>query len=114
MVAMKHNRKELTLTQKVFLVVGTFVLMVCSGAAAAAVAIRLLMSLGMKYHNNYEYYGQSAAVLIIPVVALVAFVVPGLIVWRLHRAQWRISLRTLLIVMTVVAVALGLVFSLLR
>ncbi len=70
------------------------------------------MSLGMKYHDNYEYYGQSAALLLIPIVAVVAFLIPGLLVWRLHQAQWRISLRTLLIGMTVIAVALGLVFSL--
>ncbi len=111
---MGQNRNELTPIQKAFLVVGTFVLMVCSGAAAAVVAIRLLMSLGLKYHHNYEYYGQSATVLVIPVVAFVAFLVPGLIVWRLHKTRWRISLRTLLIGMTVVAVALGLVFALLR
>jgi hypothetical protein len=114
MVAMGHNRKELTPVQKAFLVAGTFILMVCSGAAAAVVAIRLLMSLGLKYHDNYEYYGQSVARLLIPVAAFVAFVIPGLIVWGLHRTQWRIRLRTLLIGMTVVAVALGLVFSLLR
>ena len=111
---MGHNRKELTPVQKAYLIVGTFVLMVCSGAAAAVVATRLLMSLGLKYHDNYEYYGQSAALLVIPLVAFVAFVVPGMIVWRLHRTQWRISLRTLLIGMTMVAVALGLVFALLR
>jgi hypothetical protein len=111
---MGRNRKELTSIQKAFLVVGTFILMVCSGAAAAVVATRVLMSLGLKYHDNYEYYGQSAAVLLIPIAAFVAFVLPGLIVWRLHRTQWRISLRTLLIGMTVVAVALGLVFALLR
>ena len=111
---MGHNRKELTPVQKAYLIVGTFVLMVCSSAAAAVVATRLLMSLGLKYHDNYEYYGQSAALLVIPLVAFVAFVVPGMIVWRLHRTQWRISLRTLLIGMTMVAVALGLVFALLR
>ena len=111
---MGHNRKELTPVQKAYLIVGTFVLMVCSGAAAAVVATRLLMSLGLKYHDKYEYYGQSAALLVIPLVAFVAFVVPGMIVWRLHRTQWRISLRTLLIGMTMVAVALGLVFALLR
>ena len=111
---MVHNRKGLTPIQKAFLVVGTFVLMVCSGAAAAVVVTRILMSLGMRYHDNYEYYGQSAALLVIPVVAFVAFMVPGLIVWGLHRTQWRISLRTLLIGMTMVAVALGLVVALLR
>ena len=111
---MGHYRKELTPVQKAYLIVGTIVLMVCSGAAAAVVATRLLMSLGLKYHDNYEYYGQSAALLVIPLVAFVAFVVPGMIVWRLHRTQWRISLRTLLIGMTMVAVALGLVFALLR
>ena len=111
---MKRNWKQMTPVQKGFLVVGTIVLMVCSGAAAAVVATRLLMSLGLKYHDNYEYYGQSAALLVIPIVAFVAFVVPGIIVWNLYRNQWRISLRTLLIGMTMVAVALGLVFALLR
>lgn len=111
---MVDNRKELMPIQKAFLAIGTFVLMVCSGAAAAVVAIRVLMSLGLKYHDNYEYYGQSATVLVIPVAAFVAFVLPGLIVWRLHKSHWRISLRTLLVGMTMVAVALGLVFALLR
>jgi len=111
---MKRNWKQMTPVQKGFLFVGTIVLMVCSGAAAAVVATRLLMSLGLKYHDNYEYYGQSAALLVIPIVALVAFVVPGIIVWNLYRNQWRISLRALLIGMTMVAVALGLVFALLR
>ena len=48
----------------------------------------------------------------IPIAAVIAFFVPGLIVWRLHQTQWRFSLRALIIGMTVVAVALGLVFAL--
>ena len=67
------------------------------------------MSLDLKYHDNYEYYGQTPAVLLIPTAAIVAFVVPGVIVWRLHKNQWRVSLRTLLIATTLVAVVLGLI-----
>ena len=82
--------------------------MLACGAAATAGMIRALMSVGLKYHNNYEYYGQTPAVLLIPIAAVFAFVMPGVIVWRLHRNRWRVSLRTLLIGMTAVAVLLGL------
>jgi hypothetical protein len=86
--------------------------MLASGAAAAVGTLSVLMSLGMKYHDNYEYYGQTPAVLLIPIAAIVAFMLPGIIVWGLHQNQWRVSLRTLLIVITLVAVGLGLIVAL--
>jgi hypothetical protein len=91
------------------LIVGAFVLMVASGAAATIGATSFSMSLGLKYHNNYEYYGKLPAMLLIPFAAIVGFVVPGIVIWRLHINRWRVSLRTLLIATTLVAVVLGLV-----
>ena len=85
----------------------TVVLMVACGIAAMALTLYVLMSLGLKYHNNYEYYGQTPANLLIPISGLIAFVLPGIIVWRLHQNHWRVSLRTLLIAVTVTCVLLG-------
>jgi hypothetical protein len=90
------------------LIVGTFALMLACGAAAMVGMIRALISVGLKYHNNYEYYGQTPAVLLIPIATVFAFAMPAIIVWRLHRNRWQVSLRTMLIGMTAVAVLLGL------
>lgn len=91
----------------VLLVIGTVALMIVCGAVAAVVMLRLLMAVGMSYHNNYEYYGQGPAVLLIPIAGIIGFATPGFLVWRLHKNQWRVSLRTMLIATTVVAVLLG-------
>jgi hypothetical protein len=72
------------------------------------------MSVGLKYHNNYEYYGQTPAVLLIPIAGVLGFAMPGIMVWRLHRNRWRISLRALLVGMTAFAVLLGLALWVLR
>ena len=90
------------------LITGTFILMVACGAAATIGTISFLMSLGLKYHDNYEYYGKMPAVLLIPFAAVVGFVVPGVVIWRLHHNRWRVSLRALLVSTTVLAVLMGL------
>ena len=38
-------------------VLGTLVLMVVCGITAFATAVFVLIPLGLKLHNNYEYYG---------------------------------------------------------
>jgi hypothetical protein len=90
-----------------FLIIGTLVVMIVSGAVAAGGTAYVLLSLGLKYHDNYEYYGQSPAVILIPMFGIIASAISGIIVWRLHNNHWRVSLRTLLIAMTVVAVVMG-------
>jgi hypothetical protein len=81
--------------------------MLICGAVATVGAIRVLMSLGLKYHDNYEFYGQSPVVVLIPIAGIIGFVGPGITVWWLHNNHWRVSLRTLFIGLTVFAVLLG-------
>src|SRR4051812_11435865 len=57
-------------------------LMVASGAVALVVAILLLMVLGSRRHDNYEYYGSWPALYLGP--ALIGFLAPGLLAWYLH------------------------------
>jgi hypothetical protein len=78
--------------------------------------LMLLMDLGTKHHNNYEHYGQTPAVALIYLAGALGFLAPGVIVWYLRNRpiSWRFSLRALLLVMTVLAVALGLIFALWR
>jgi hypothetical protein len=92
------------------LALGTFVLMLAGGTVAAFWTIHFLMSLGLKYHDNYERYGQMPTVLLVPMAGIIGFVTPGIIVWRLRRNGWRVRLRTLLITTAVVAMFLGLSF----
>ena len=59
-------------------IVGTLALMVVSGIVTLAVTITYLMNLGMKRHDNYEYY---AAFVWGP--AVIGFLAPGVVVWVL-------------------------------
>lgn len=95
-------------------IVGTLALMTALGAAAAVGTLHVLMTLGMKYHNNYEYYGLTPVRWLIPLFGLVCFALPGIIVWRLHDKPWRVSLGTLLGLMTVVALLIGAITLLIR
>jgi hypothetical protein len=95
-------------------IVGTVLLMIASGAAAAFGTARLLMMLGLKYHNNYEYYGLTGAGYLVPILGLACFLLPGIIVWKSHDKHWRISLGTLLGVITLVALLFGVIALLIR
>jgi hypothetical protein len=52
--------------RKALLILGTFALMIICGAGAALTTLSWLMNLGLKHYDNYEYYGQTPAVFLIP------------------------------------------------
>ena len=68
-------------------IVGTFASMVASGFVAFYVAIYILMQLGSRFHDNYEFYGQFPALFLVP--AAIGFLAPGMIVWHLHKRTTR-------------------------
>jgi hypothetical protein len=82
----------------------TLALMTVCGAFSLVIGISFLMNLGMKLHNNYEYYGSVPAVIL---CGAVGFATSGLLVWWLEKRGWKISLRALLITITVVSVLLA-------
>jgi hypothetical protein len=100
--------------RQALLILGTFALMIICGAGAALTTLSCLMNLGMKHYDNYEYYGQTPAVLLIPLAAIIGFASPGIFVWWLQNNRWRISLRAMLIIMTLIAAILGFAVYLLR
>jgi hypothetical protein len=100
--------------RKSLLILGTFGLMIICGAGAALTALSCLMRLGLKHYDNYEHYGQTPAVLLIPLAAVIGFATPGILVWWLRNNRWRISVRAMLIIMTVIAAILGIVVLTLR
>ena len=85
--------------------------MVACGVVASGTAIVFFMNLGLKHHDNYEYYGSLPVLLLVYGAGLAGFVIPGLVVWRLRSNEppWQFSLRSLLVAMTVIAVALAIV-----
>ncbi len=95
------------LLKEVALFVGTIVLMLVGGFAMFSLALTIVMRLGSKYHDIYDYYGYtyplSTGLFIIGTTAF-GFVAPAVIVWRLHKSSWQVSLRALFITMTVAAV----------
>ena len=94
--------------RKFLLIIGTFALMATCGAGAFLATLRLLMTLGMKLHDDKDYYGQTPGVALICVAGALGFAAPGFIVWHLYKSGWRFSLRTLLIAITAIALILGL------
>jgi hypothetical protein len=95
--------------RKLLLSLAVLALMIVSGSGAVLASLSFLMSLGTRNHGNYEYYGQTPAVALIFVAGALGFAAPAVIVWYLHKSSWRLSLRTLLIATTMIAVVLGLV-----
>jgi hypothetical protein len=88
---------------------GTLALMAVCGAAAFAGMLAFLMKLGLKRHDNYEYYGGKFGLILMFGAAAVGFLVPGFVVWGLsyREFRWQFSLRSLLITMTLIALVLG-------
>jgi hypothetical protein len=103
-------------------VLGTFVLMVFCGVVAFAATAFSLFELGLELLGNFDYffaYPHSFGVALSFVAGAIGFLAPGVIVWKRHNfAEYKIpsqfGLRTLLIVMTVIAVILGLAVLLYR
>jgi hypothetical protein len=93
------------------LITGTFALMAACGVGAFMMTLMLLMDLGTKHHNNYEYYGQTPAAALIFVAGALGFLAPGIVVWYWRKSQilWQFSLRALLIAITLVAVVMGII-----
>jgi hypothetical protein len=100
--------------RQALLILGTFAAMVICGAGAALTTLNYLMKLGLERYDNYEHYGQTPAVFLIPLAAIIGFTAPGILVWWLQNNRWRMSLRALLVIMTVVALLLGAVVYALR
>ena len=95
--------------RQALLILGTFAMMMVCGAGAALTTLTCLMKLGLKHHNNYEHYGQTPAVFLLPLAAIIGFAAPGFLVWWFRNNRWRISLRASLIIMTLIAAILGFV-----
>jgi hypothetical protein len=100
--------------RQALLILGTFAAMVICGAGAALTTLNFLMKLGLKHYDNYEYYGQTPAVLLIPLAAIIGFATPGILVWWLRSNRWRISMRAMFTIMTLIAAILGFVVYALR
>jgi hypothetical protein len=100
--------------RQALLILSTFALMIVCGTGAALTTLTCLMRLGLKHHDNYEHYGQTSAVLLIPLAAIIGFASPGILVWWLRNNRWRISMRAMLIIMTLIAAILGFVVYVLR
>lgn len=98
----------------------TVVIALACGAGAFVAAATTLMSLGLKYHGNYEYYGFTPAVYVVYLAGALGFTAPlALVAWRLNkqgalRGQPRFSLRTFLIVTTLSAIVLGFIARMVR
>jgi hypothetical protein len=91
----------------------TLAVMVACGIVAFATAVVFLMRLGLKQHDNYEYYGSWPALTLVYGAGLAGFLIPGFLVWR-KQSPWQFSLRSLLVAMTVIAVGLTIVVLILR
>lgn len=94
----------------------TLALMIACGIVAFATAIAFFMNLGLRHHNNYEYYGSGPALVFVFGCGFAGFIFPGLLVWRLSSTEspWQFSLRSLLVAVTVIAVALTIVVLVFR
>ena len=88
-------------------IIGIFVLMLVCGAISAVVAVSFLMNLGLKLHNNYEYYGGDTGKAIVFAVGAVGFLSPALLIRYLRKHSYQVSLRMLFAATMVVAVLLG-------
>lgn len=88
-------------------IVSTLVSMVVLAAAAAGSTLYALMLLGLKFHNNYEYYGQSSTAYLIPIAGVIGFALPGIIAWKLSSTCKQVSLRTLFALTALVALLCG-------
>jgi hypothetical protein len=100
--------------QNALVIVSTLVSMIALGAVAAATTLHVLMSLGMKHHDNYEYYGQSPAAYLVPVAGVIGFALPGILAWKFSKKSSQVSLGTLFAVTTLVALLFGAVAMLMR
>jgi hypothetical protein len=82
----------------------TALLMIASGLGAFVGTLTFLMATGSKYHNNYEYYGQTPAAYLIFIAGVIGFLLPGVAAWHFARRGYRFSLRDLIIGITIIAV----------
>ncbi|QEG34764.1 hypothetical protein Pr1d_20480 [Bythopirellula goksoeyrii] len=87
---------------------GIVFVMLAGGVAGVMYSMTFFMNLGLKYHDNYEYYGGTLATCFLWLAAAVGFATPGIIFWHFRNREVRFSLRTLLITITVVAALAGL------
>lgn len=90
-------------------VLAVFLSMLISGFASMAGVIVFLMNLGLKYHDNYEYYGAIwlngyPALFLMCLAGAIGFAAPGVICWRLSDRKVRFSVRTALLITTFVAI----------
>ena len=92
-------------------ILGLLATMTVGGLAGMFLAITFLMNLGLKLHDNYEYYGGLPGKLLVFGSVTIGFFAPLFLVAYLDKNSWRISLRTLFIVITIVAVLLGIYCS---
>ena len=98
---------------KIVGVVGTLLLMVVGGLLTYVTTIVILMGLGTKFHDNYEYYGSFSALILLYGLGAIGFLAPGVVVWYFHKRgpPWQFSLRALIIATTLIVVVLGVVVS---
>jgi hypothetical protein len=90
-------------------IIGTLVLMIICGTLAYVAALAFLMNLGSKLHQNYEYYGSSAALVFVYGAGLAGFLTPGIVVYHQRKRErpWQFSLAFLFVLMTLNAIMVG-------
>ena len=102
-------------------ILGTLALMVISGGIAFGAAVLFLMELGLRVHGNFEYYGPSGpsfgsllGVVFIFGSGAIGFVAPAILMYYLNKNSWRLSLRSLFMAITLIAVLFGAIALLMR
>jgi hypothetical protein len=91
---------------RVLKILGTLALMVASGFLAIVMAATFLMNLGLKLHDNYEYYRSPFSMVLMVACGIAGFAIPELLIWSLQRSR-QFGLRTLFAFMTAIALLLG-------
>ena len=80
-------------TRAMWKIVATGASMAVGGAVTFFVTILVLMELGTKFHDNYEYYGRYPVLFLGP--AVLGFLAPGVVVWYLDRrgvqSGWKVA-----------------------
>ena len=87
-------------------IIGTIALMIVCGIVAMLMAATFLMNLGLKRHDNYEYYG-SIAIPVIVLCGIAGFMAPAVFALWLKENGWKFGLRDLFIIIAIAAVILG-------
>ncbi|TWU28472.1 hypothetical protein [Bythopirellula polymerisocia] len=104
-LAIHHPKSTLN---KALIFLGIAFLMLAGGIAGLMYSVTFLMNLGLKYHDNYEYYRGFLAGCFVWLAGPIGFATPGIMYWYFRTHEVRFSLRALLLATTLVAALSGL------